>query len=62
MDPVGLILLLVVIGVILAVLPMEAKIRQLVIIIVVILFCIWLLQAMGVFNYGHGYFRFGPPR
>jgi hypothetical protein len=62
MDPVQLIFLLLIIGVILAVLPMEPKIKQLVIIIVVIGFCLWLISALGIFsygNYGHGHgFRF----
>ena len=46
-----MLLLLIIIGVILALVPMEATIRQVLIIVVVIFAIVWLVRALGVVDW-----------
>jgi hypothetical protein len=52
MSIVGLLLVLVLIGVVLAFLPMDARMKQIVIAIVAILVAVWLLELFGVLSTG----------
>lgn len=52
MSIVGLLLILVLIGVVLAYLPMDARIKQIVIAVIAVLVAVWLLELFGVFKVG----------
>ena len=56
MDLIGLIILLIIVGVALSFIPMEARIKQIIIAVIAIFVLLWLLQGFG----GHfGNSRFG---
>jgi hypothetical protein len=50
MSLLTLIVLLIIIGVILAIVPMEARVKQIVIAIICIAVVLWLLQALGIWS------------
>lgn len=52
MSIVGFLLILVVIGVVLAFLPMDARIKQILVAVVAILAVVWLLELFGVLSIG----------
>lgn len=54
MDPIGLLFILVIVGVVLAFVPMDGTIKNIIIGIIVILLVVWLFQAAGAFSYGSG--------
>lgn len=52
MSIVGLLLILVLIGVVLTFLPIEANIKKIIIAIVCVLVVVWLLEMFGLFTVG----------
>lgn len=52
MSIIGLLLVLVLIGIVLSFLPMDARIKQIIVAIVAVLVVVWLLELFGVFTIG----------
>lgn len=52
MSIIGLLLVLVLIGIVLSFLPMDARIKQIVVALVAVLVVVWLLELFGVFTIG----------
>lgn len=52
MSIVGMLLVLVVVGVVLAFLPIDPKIRNIIIAVIALLAAVWLLEVFGVFTIG----------
>lgn len=54
---IGLILVLIVIGVLLTVLPIDAKIKQILYIVIAVAVCVVLLEMFGIFSVSDTHFR-----